>query len=193
MKCEDIMNVNLESLSETDTIQRAAEVMAETGVGFLPICDARRRVIGVVTDRDLVVRSMARKVTAASTTAAMVMTSPAVTTLATTDVREAEDLLARQQKSRLVITDADGKLCGVLSLVDIVEKVTGREVLRTVRAVLSRDALGPRGGAAPGEPLLKEDAEARALPAPSDDIKLQETVMVGARRTTQPDLKEFPG
>jgi hypothetical protein len=101
--------------------------------------------------------------------------------------------MARQRKARLIITDAEGRLSGVLSLVDVVEKANGREALRTIRAVLARDALGPRGGAAPGEPLLKEDPEACALPAPSDDIKLQETIMVGARRTTPPDLKEFPG
>ena len=61
MKCADIMNTNLESLSEKDTIQRAAEIMADAGVGFLPICDQRGRVIGVVTDRDLTVRAIARE------------------------------------------------------------------------------------------------------------------------------------
>src|SRR5690348_7414513 len=46
MKCSDIMNRNLEWLTETDTVLKAATLMAEANVGFLPICDARRRVIG---------------------------------------------------------------------------------------------------------------------------------------------------
>ena len=100
--------------------------------------------------------------------------------------------MGRERLSRLIVTDAQGRLAGILSLVDVVEKVRGREVLRTVRAVMSRDALGPRGGAAPGEPLLREDVDARALPPPSDDLKVEETVMIGARRT-RPDLTEFPG
>src|SRR5207253_3478068 len=62
MKCRDIMNTNVESLREKDTIQKAAQVMAETGAGFLPICDGKRRVVGVVTDRDLTVRVLAKKV-----------------------------------------------------------------------------------------------------------------------------------
>src|SRR5438105_2340433 len=119
MKCADIMNTNLESLSEKDTIQRAAEVMASAGVGFLPICDGHRRVIGVVTDRDLAVRALAKKVTPTTTTAAMVMTAPAITCPASADIRQAEELMSSERKSRLVITDADGCLVGVLSLVDL--------------------------------------------------------------------------
>jgi CBS domain-containing protein len=53
MKCTDIMNKNLEWLTEKDTIFKAATVMAEAGIGFLPICDAHMHVVGVVTDRDL--------------------------------------------------------------------------------------------------------------------------------------------
>jgi CBS domain-containing protein len=191
MKCSDIMNKNVESLSEGDTIQKAAEVMADAGVGFLPICDSARRVVGVVTDRDLTVRALAKKVAAGSSSAALVMTAPALTCLAGADVREAEDLMAEERKSRVVITDEEGRLVGVVSLVDLLEKVPGRRALQAARAVLWRDALGPRGGAAPGEPLLKDDPKARALPRPSDDITVRETVMTGGHRS-QGDLKEFP-
>ena len=62
MKCAEIMNKNVEWLTEKDTVRKAASVMAEAGVGFLPICDAERRVIGVVTDRDLTTRVLAKKV-----------------------------------------------------------------------------------------------------------------------------------
>lgn len=191
MKCADIMNTNLELLSEKDTIQRAAEIMAHAGVGFLPICDGHRRVIGVVTDRDLTVRALAKKVAPGSTTAAMVMTAPAITCLASADVRQAEELMASERKSRLVITDADGRLAGVLTLVDLIEKAPTRKALATLRAVLWRDALGPRGGASPGDTLLKDDPEARALPPPSDDIKHRETVFTGGHRSLA-NLKEFP-
>jgi CBS domain-containing protein len=192
MKCADIMNANFGSLSEKDTIQQAAEVMADTGVGFLPICDRQGRVVGVVTDRDLAVRAIAKKLTPDSTTVAMVMTSPAITCLATANVREAEDLMSNERKSRLIVTDDEGRLAGVLSLVDLIVKAPGRRALHTVRAVLSRDALGPRGGAAPGQPLLKDDSVARALPPPSDDIKPHDSVFTGGHRTLK-DLKEFPG
>src|SRR5690242_11314605 len=50
MKCADIMSKNLEWLNEKDTIRQAAAIMADAGVGFLPICDKWKKVIGVVTD-----------------------------------------------------------------------------------------------------------------------------------------------
>ncbi len=191
MKCSDIMNKNVEWLSETDSVRKAASVMAEAGVGFLPICDAERRVIGVVTDRDLTTRVLAKKIDPDTTSAALVMTSPAITFLDSAEVSEAEALMAAERKARLVIIDATEKLAGVLDLADIVESAPGRQSLQTVRAIMWREALGPRGGAARGQPLLKDDPAAQNLPAPSDDAKAEPTVFVGAHRGT--DTTEFPG
>jgi CBS domain-containing protein len=190
MRCNEIMSKNLEWLTETDSVLKAATVMAEAGIGFLPICDAHKRVVGVVTDRDLATRVIAKKVAPATTSAALVMSSPAITCLATADIRDAELLMAEERKSRLVMIDADGKLVGVLSLADLIEHAPGRKSLETLRAVLWREALGPRGGAAKGEPLLKDDPIARNQPAPSDDLKVGPSVFTGGHRNT--DTKEFP-
>ncbi len=191
MKCKDIMSTNLEWLNEDDTIQTAAQRMAETGVGFLPICDARRRVVGVITDRDLATRATAKGIAPATTSAAMVMSSPALSCPETSTIREAEELMATAQKSRLIITDAESRLVGVISLADLLEHAPTPSALRTARAVLWREALGPRGGGLRGEPLLKDDATAKALPAPSDDIELQASVFKGGHHVV--DTKEFPG
>jgi CBS domain-containing protein len=191
MKCADIMSRNLECLSDKDTIQKAAALMAEAGIGFLPICDAEKKVLGVVTDRDLTTRALAMKIAPEKTSAAMVMTAPAITILETADVHEAEALMAEERKSRLVITDAKGKVVGVLSLADLIEHAPGRESLKTVRAVLWREALGPRGGAGKDDPLLKNDPVARQLRRPSDDVDVKPTVFTGGHRDV--DTKEFPG
>jgi CBS domain-containing protein len=191
MKCAEIMNKNVEWLTEKDTVRKAASVMADAGVGFLPICDAERRVIGVVTDRDLTTRVLAKKLDPDTTSAALVMTSPALTCLETADVREAEALMANERKARLVLIDAEEKLAGVLELADIVEYAPGWQSLQTVRAIMWREALGPRGGAARGEPLLKDDPAANNLPAPPDGAKALPTIFVGGHRQT--DTKEFPG
>ena len=191
MKCGDIMNRNLEWLTEKDTVLQAATVMAEAGVGFLPICDVRQRVVGVVTDRDLTTRALAKRIAPETTSAALIMSSPAITCLETADIAEAEDLMAVERKSRIVITDADGKLTGVVSLADLVEQVRGRRSLETVRAVLWREALGPRAGAPKGQPLLKDDPIARRQPKPDDEIRLSPTVAVGGHYAI--DTKEFPG
>jgi len=191
MKCADMMNRNLEWLGEKDTVLKAATVMAETGVGFLPICDSAGRVIGVVTDRDLVTRGLAKQIVASTTSAALLMTAPALTCLETADVHEAERLMVREQRTRLVITDAAGKLAGILSLVDVIERAPAREGLQTARAVLDRDALGPRGGAAKGEPLLKDDPFAATRPLEEGDGHVDASVFTGGNRRI--GTKTFPG
>lgn len=189
MKCRDVMSKKVETLAETDTIARAAEVMREAGVGFLPICGANRRVIGVVTDRDLVTRGMSEGLDSKTTSAAMIMTSPVVTCLAEADLREAEELMVRERRARLVVTNGDGTLAGVLSLADLVEHAPGREALRTVRSVLWREALGPRGGAAPGQRLLKDYPLAPEAPE-GDEEALRPTVFSGGQHDN--GAKEFP-
>jgi len=188
MKCKDIMSTNLEWLTEHDTIRTAANRMAESGVGFLPICDAQQRVIGLVTDRDLVTRGTAKGVAPGSTSAALVMSAPALTCLETADLREAEELMASAQKSRLAIVNAQGRFVGVLSIADLLEHAPTKGALRTARAVLWREALGPRAGAERGERLLKD---VPCEPPPSDDIHLSGTVLTGGHHTI--DTKEFPG
>lgn len=148
MRCKDVVATeNTESLTENATAADAARVMTETGLGFLPICDGDQRVLGVVTDRDLVVKAMSRGADPAATPVTAIMSHPAVTCFIDGDLKVAEDLMAEQQKSRIVLTDADGRLAGVLSIADIAERAPKRQALRTLQAVLWRDALGPRAGA----------------------------------------------
>lgn len=190
MKCADIMSKNLEWLNEKDSVQKAAAIMADAGIGFLPICDKWKKVIGVVTDRDLTTRALAKKI-APDASAALVMSSPAITCLETSDVHEAEQLMVEERKSRIVITDTDGQLAGVLSLADLIEQAPGRETLKTARAVLWREALGPRGGATRADKLLKDDPSIKKLPRESDDVKVRDSVFTGGHRAV--DTKEFPG
>jgi CBS domain-containing protein len=192
MKCEDIMTTNLEWLSPEDTILKAASVMSEAGVGFLPICDAGRMVVGVVTDRDLTTRALAKGLPAATTPVHAIMSAPAITCTATAALEDAEALMATECKQRLVMTDADGRLVGVLGLADLIEKAEGREVMRTLKAVLWREALGPRGGAERGAPLLKNDPAASRPDAVGEPLQVRESVFISGPRPDPDFNKVFP-
>jgi CBS domain-containing protein len=191
MKCKDIMNTNLEWLSEQDTVKKAATVMAEAGVGFLPICDARRMAVGVVTDRDLVTRGIARGVSPAEGKIVSLMTSPVVTCRAGADIGEAEDLMAGERKSRLVITNDDGTFAGVLSIADLIEHAPQRGAIHALKTLLMREALGPRAGAEKGAPLLKDDPRAGVKPPPGTDLPHSDgSVFQGGHH--EPIVKVFP-
>lgn len=146
--------------------------------------------VGVVTDRDLTVRAPAERVDPETTSAHMVMSSPAIGCLVTTDVRDAEELMAQGHKSRLIVTEPNGTLVGVISLADLVEHASAKQALATVRAVLWRDALGVRGGARRGQPLLKDDPAAQNLPHELNPAQARFTVFTGGNHSA--DAKEFP-
>jgi CBS-domain-containing membrane protein len=183
------MSKRLETLSETDTIAKAARLMAEVGIGFLPICDAEDRVLGVVTDRDLVTRAVAAGLNVETTTAAAIMSKPPVTCLADADLRLAEELMSSERKARVVLTDERGGLVGVVSIADIVEHAPKREALQTIQSVLWREALGPRAGAPAWQPLLADLPRPAEMPE-ADRPHPSGNVFTGGNHA--PGLKEFP-
>jgi CBS-domain-containing membrane protein len=190
MKCIDVASEFFETLAAGDSVARAAEVMAESGVGFLPICDADQKVLGVVTDRDLVIAGMAKGLDPKATPVTQIMSTPAITCLAEADLRVVEDLMAEERKARIVLIEPDGRLAGVVSIADIIEKAPKRQALRTLKAVLWREALGPRAGAPRGQPLLQDEP----LPArpPEEDLPHSSGSTVFAGGHHDPGMTEFP-
>jgi len=187
MRCREIATENRESLPENASVADAAKLMAVTGVGFLPVCDGDQKVLGVVTDRDLVVQAMARGLDPGLTPITSVMSRPPLTCFVDGDLGMAERMMAEEQKSRLVLVDQDGTLAGVLSIADIAERAPKREALRTLQAVLWREALGPRGGAADDqEPFLTPEPEATGDRPRAHDA----TVFTGGRHDD--GYTEFP-
>ena len=189
MHCREIMSTNLEWVSDQATIQQVAAKMSDSGVGFLPICDHEGRPIGVVTDRDLTTRALARSLPTETTRITQIMSTPVITCLADAELPVAEDLMARERKQRLICTDLNGRLVGTLSLVDLVQHAPENEAIETARAVMSREALGPRGGAALGTPLLKDDPLAHDAQIETE-AKVHDTAVTGGH--WRGSMKEFP-
>jgi len=189
MKCIELTGTKPEMLTEKDTIAHAAKVMAEASVGFLPVCDAGRKVIGVVTDRDIVVRGLAKGLDPAKTLAATIMSAPAITCLAEAELQLAEDLMTEEGKARVVLLHADGKLAGIVSIGDVIANAPRAEAVHTLKAVLWQEARGPRAGASAGQQLLK-DLPIVPRPREADLPHTSESVFSGGHRDT--GTKEFP-
>jgi CBS domain-containing protein len=139
MRCETIMKNDVECITPQTTVQDAARRMRDGGFGFLPVCDASRKALGTVTDRDLAVRILAEG-RAPSTPVDAVLTREVVACQPGDDLRRAEDLMGRYQKSRIMCVDGDGKLVGVISLSDIAQKEKGARAAQTLRQVSGREA-----------------------------------------------------
>jgi CBS domain-containing protein len=138
--CGDIMKRQALTVFEDDTIQLAAEKMALANVGFLPVCDRSGKVLGAITDRDIAIRAVAVGLSPGTCTVNEAMTRDVVACRADDDLAVAENLMAQRQVSRLLVTDEDGTLKGVISLSDVAQKEPARRAAATLRAVSAREA-----------------------------------------------------
>lgn len=135
MRCADVMRRDVQGCRATETIRSVAVRMRDDNVGFLPVKDEEGTVVGVVTDRDLVLRGLADSLDPDQTTVEKVMTAEVHFVRDTEPLKEAEDLMARRHVSRVLVMNEGGELVGVISLSDLGKSEWGWRVARTVRAL----------------------------------------------------------
>jgi len=125
MRARDIMTKDPQCLRRDDTARRAAEVMRDKDFGVVPVIDDARRVIGIVTDRDLAVRVISYGKTP-DTRLGDVMTPSVRSCAADDDLRDVERKMAELQVRRIPIVDAGGRCLGIISQADIA-RAAGRD------------------------------------------------------------------
>lgn len=114
-KIRDIMTDHVESCSLLDNVYEVAMKMKELNVGAIPIVD-EDRLVGMITDRDLVIRGIAEK-RPASSKVEVVMSKELVSVSAEASSKEAVQLMAKHQIRRLPVVEGD-RLVGIVSLGD---------------------------------------------------------------------------
>lgn len=124
-----------------ESVHTVAARMAEFDVGTLVVVDARtEKPVGLVTDRDLVVRGLAEGKDPATTTVGTLMTTPVHSVDEHTPVEEGMLRMASVGIRRLVVTGPGGQLAGLMSLDDILDTVVGE--MTTIGRLLEKQ--GPR-------------------------------------------------
>ncbi len=132
-RARDIMTENPEAVTPSTTLGEVARRMAELDVGILPVVDDPevRRLRGVVTDRDLVVRGMARGL-GDSATVAECMTPNVSTVNRNATVRQVMDVMRREQVRRVPVTDGEGRLVGIIAQADLAVQYAGLDPEREI-------------------------------------------------------------
>ena len=134
MKVKDCMHRGVAWVGPETTIKQLAQMMRDEDIGSIPIGD-NDRLIGMVTDRDIVCRGVANAGDCNDLTAGDVMSKPIVYCRADENVEDALRIMERNKIRRLPVIDENKRLCGMLSLGDISERagreLTG-EVMRSV-------------------------------------------------------------
>jgi CBS domain-containing protein len=139
MKCQDVMKQSVHCAQRADSVLSAATKMRDHQIGFLPVCEGDR-VVGTLTDRDITIRLATSDRSAASCRVDEIMTAEIVSCRPEDDLAEAEQLMATRQKSRILVTDRNGAIRGVISLSDVAAHDTATRAAVTLKNVATREA-----------------------------------------------------
>lgn len=122
MKCvKDVMTQGVQTLAPHDTVEQAARVMESLDVGVLPVCDGAR-IVGMLTDRDIVVRGVAQGLAATTTALEDVMSAQVEWVFEDEGLTEVTARMQQLQIRRLPVLDRDKRLVGIVSLGDLAAK-----------------------------------------------------------------------
>jgi CBS domain-containing protein len=140
MKIKDVMTTSVECVRPETTLQEAAAKMKSLNVGSLPVCEGDRP-IGIITDRDIVVRAIAEGRDPRTARVPEVMTADVVSVSETADVKEAARLMKDRQIRRIVVVDPSKRVVGIVSLGDIAVDTHDDKMSGEVLEKVSKDAV----------------------------------------------------
>ncbi|MDB4992847.1 MAG: hypothetical protein JWM74_279 [Myxococcaceae bacterium] len=119
MMIETLMTTDVWCCRPEDSLEVPAAIMWESDCGCVPVVDSERRVVGIVTDRDMAMAAFLEGKPLHELIVGRVMSKSVITCIATASVEHAEQLMQLAQVRRLPIVDATAAIIGILSLNDI--------------------------------------------------------------------------
>jgi CBS domain-containing protein len=131
MKVSHILTKNPEVISPEATICEAARMMRQFDIGMLPVCDGQR-LVGSVTDRDLVIRAVADGADAFKTKVREVMTPKIFYCFEEDDLETAAKIMEDQQIRRLPVLNKGKRLVGIISVGDLAIRSRDEELVEEV-------------------------------------------------------------
>ncbi len=121
MKVKDLMSTAVIRVHPETPIEQVAKQLRQGDVGAVPVCDDRDRVVGIVTDRDIVIRAVSDAGTEKPKKAQDIMTKNPVLAGPEMNVHEAALMMAKNQIRRLPVSESN-RLSGMLSMADLARK-----------------------------------------------------------------------
>jgi CBS domain-containing protein len=123
-KIAEVMTRDVEVISPTESLQRAAQMMDELNVGALPVCEGKK-LVGMITDRDITVRATAVGLRASDTCVSEIMTEQTRCCTEDQSVEEVMKQMGDVQIRRVPVMNAAQELVGIVSLGDLATRQAG--------------------------------------------------------------------
>jgi CBS domain-containing protein len=139
---KEIMTPAPQCCSAETPLNEVANLMVEADCGEIPVTDASNRLIGVITDRDIVCRVVAKGKNPSAVTASECMSEPVVVVNEDTKLEDVVAVMEENQIRRVPVVDASGCCCGIISQADVALSANETETGELVREVSKGAGLG---------------------------------------------------
>ncbi|PYY14910.1 MAG: hypothetical protein DMG60_19005 [Acidobacteria bacterium] len=141
MKVSEVMTTEVETVQLNSTLEEAASIMKMENVGAIPVVDEDDDLVGIITDRDIVVRCVAEGKDPADTNVEEALSHELETIEPDVEVEEAARLMADKQIRRLPVCE-DGELIGMISIGDLAVKASQPEASGAALREISQGVKG---------------------------------------------------
>ncbi|HEV8485897.1 MAG TPA: CBS domain-containing protein [Blastocatellia bacterium] len=137
MQVRDIMTRNPACCTTDTKLQEVAILMVNHDCGEAPVVDSKKtmKLVGVITDRDITIRSVAEGKNPLEMTAGDCMSSPCVTVTPEMSVEECCTVMEENKVRRVPVVDESGSCCGIVAQADIAQHATKKETGAVVKSV----------------------------------------------------------
>jgi CBS domain-containing protein len=122
-KCREVMTRDPASCSASEMVTKVAGLMKQHDVGSVPVVESDKRLVGIVTDRDIVVKVVAAGRNPEQTPVKEAMTANPVSCREDDDLDYALKLMKERQVRRIPIADGSGRLTGIIAQADVATRV----------------------------------------------------------------------
>jgi len=119
MQLREILSKEVYHANPSSKIYEVAQLMLRHNIGAVPICDQDNKLVGIITDRDLAIECCTSQIDMRNAEVRQVMTNNPVTAHPDLDLKQACELMAREQVHRLPVVDTNERLVGIVSLGDL--------------------------------------------------------------------------
>lgn len=166
MQLSEIMTRNPTCCTASDTVADVARIMRDRDCGVVPVVSdqQRRRLVGLVTDRDLACRVLAERKGPETQVLEVMSADPSCCAL-TDDVEDVERVMTERQVRRVPVIDAEGRCVGIVAQADLARRVGAQLGMREVARVIERVS-------EPSANARREAPVGRQVERPEDGVEL---------------------
>lgn len=183
MKCSEIMTTDLAIADPETTLEEIATIMKEEDVGAIPVVDDEDNLVGIVTDRDIVIRCIAEGTDPTEAKAEDILSGDLICVSPEDDVTKAAQLMADKQVRRLPVVE-EGRLVGMISLGDLAVKKGDDDLSGETLEDVSRGVKPSEGNQAYASAKKQPSAKSGRSARPDEQVAIEAGGQAGGSRAS---------